>query len=71
MKEKDLDLNKFKVGTYKDFKTGLITREVYRIDELSFEIHDFSNGWVSCIITLSQLRKLISGELQFSDLEWK
>jgi hypothetical protein len=54
-----------------DWKFGLITRSVVRISEKRYEIHDTSGTWVSAIVTLPTMLKLLSGEKDLLSLNWK
>jgi hypothetical protein len=64
-------LSGHQIGTYKTWKFGLISREVYRISENLFEINDTSSGWVSATVGKRTMEKLISGEKSLLDLKWK
>lgn len=59
------------IGSSRDWKFGLITREVYRMSNDEFEISDTSNGWLVAYVTLKQLNKLINGSLSLLSIEFK
>lgn len=54
-----------------DWKFGLITREVYRISEKFFEIHDLSSGWLSAKVSKDKLEKILDGKISLQELNWK
>lgn len=60
-----------KVGEQKDWKFGLISRNVTRVKEDLYEIDDFSDGWVSASINHETFEKLIIGEISLSSLNWE
>ena len=59
-----------KVGEWKSWKFGLITREVYRVGEKTFCIHDMSDGWRAVTVRLSTMEKLYTGKKSLLDLNW-
>ena len=59
-----------RIGQQIDWKFGLVTRVIYRVDEKWFEITDMSDGWMDADATLDEMKKLISGEMSLSDLDW-
>lgn len=66
-----IDLKIFQIGTYQEWRLGIISRFVYRITENEFEINDTSNGWVSCIVDKETILGLTNGEKSFLELNWK
>ncbi len=51
-------------------KFGLITREVEQITEDTFILHDTSSGWLQAVLNKEQYLKLLSNQLELSELEW-
>lgn len=64
-------LNAMKIGESKDWKFGLITREIYRKSEHRFEINDTSDGWQQVTVSKETMVKLLSGEKSLLTLNWK
>ena len=60
-----------KVGEQKDWKFGLISRNVTRVKEDLYEIDDCSDGWVSASVNHETFEKLTSGEISLSSLNWE
>jgi hypothetical protein len=65
-----MDINAHNVGTWQNWRFGLITREVYRINKNLFEINDFSSGWHSVTVTKETLFKLYNGQKCLLTLNW-
>lgn len=61
----------FKVGEQASFRIGLVTREVVRITENEFEIHDTTDGWLSTVVDTETMKAIVKGDIQLIDLEWK
>ena len=59
-----------KVGEWKDWKFGLITREVHRISEKTFKIHSFCSGWEIATVRIQTMEKLYKGEKSLCQLNW-
>ena len=59
-----------KIGTWADWKFGLITREVYRVSEDLFEINDTSDGWVTAKVNKETLVGVMNGTIPMTSLEW-
>lgn len=59
------------IGTWKIWRYGLITREIYRKSEDSFEINDTSSGWTTCTVNKQQMNALYVGEMSILDLNFK
>lgn len=54
-----------------EWKFGLITRTVKRLDKNTFIINDTSDGWMVATATLSQIRLLETGRMNLDELDWK
>ena len=65
-----IDLTNFKNGTTQDWKFGLATRSVYRVDDDKFELDDTSCGWTKAFVNKETLVKLIGGKMSLLDLDW-
>jgi hypothetical protein len=65
------NLENQEVGTYENWKFGLITREIYRKGKNKFQIDDTSHGWVSANVILDEMKQLIKGEKKLSEINWK
>jgi len=65
-----MKLEDFKIGEQRDWKFGVITREVYRVSENKFEIHDTSSGWMVAKVSKSTMLKLTSGEVSLLDIDF-
>jgi hypothetical protein len=59
-----------KTGTHKDWKFGLVTRDVYRIDTKTFIITDTSSGWTQAQVSLHIMKKLLTGEYNLGQLQF-
>lgn len=70
MRHLDLSIENFPIGGLKDWRFGLITREVYRVSEDKFEINDTSCGWLITYVNLITMQDLIVGKLSLSELNW-
>lgn len=64
------DLANWKVGDTKDWKFGLITREVTKDGENKFTIDDTSSGWMSAQVDAKTLLAVTNGEMDYSELDW-
>ena len=64
------NIDHFLIGSYQEWKFGLITRSVHRISENEFEINDTSNGWESCIVDKKSLLDLTNGVKSLLELNW-
>jgi hypothetical protein len=60
MKEKILNLE---IGNQIDWKFGLITKYVIRIEENLFQIHDTSDIWSMAKVNKQQITDLLDGKL--------
>lgn len=63
-------IHNLKDGETVDWKFGLITRTIQRINETLYVIHDMSDGWLTADVTIEQLDKLLNGELLLTQLDW-
>lgn len=59
-----------KIGTYEEWKFGIITRTVYRIGDEVFEINDTSDGWKTCIVNKSTIIELVKGTKCITELKF-
>ena len=53
-----------------DWRFGLITREIVKVSEDLFEIHDTSNGWQIAQVDKQTLKDLIDGKISLTTLNW-
>lgn len=58
------------IGTYKEWKFGIVTRTVYRIGEEVFEINDMSDGWKTCIVNKCTINELLNGTKCITNLKF-
>jgi hypothetical protein len=58
------------VGSQEDWRFGIITREVVRLSEDSFEIHDTSGTWVSAMVDKETMTGLLIGDIQLMDIQF-
>ena len=65
------DLDTMLIGEARDWKYGLITRDVYKISENLFELTDLSSGWVNAVVDKATMILLLSGMKNIMDLDWK
>lgn len=66
----NLNLDNFMIGETKDFKFGLITREVFRALKNLFVIDDTSCGWTTAQVDQQTLESLINGSLSILDIDF-
>jgi len=64
------DFDHFEIGSYQDWKFGLIIRDVHRISENEFEIYDTSDGWVGCVVDKKTFLDLTNGLKSLLELNW-
>jgi hypothetical protein len=64
-------IENLKIGETQDWKFGLVTREVYRKSKNIFEIDDTSHGWLKAVVKIDVMKKLITGEIELTSLNWK
>lgn len=61
----------FKIGELKDWKFGLITREVQRLGKNEFLIHDISDGWKIATVNQKTFKELVSGKISLLSIDFK
>ncbi len=66
-----VNLEYFTIGTSQNWRFGIITRDVYRINSNRFEIHDTSHGWQTATVDLATMERLINGAEQLYNLKWQ
>ena len=59
-----------KICEEKDWKFGLVSRNVYRVSEDEYEIDDFSDGWLKATVNHETFEKLTKGEIGLETLNW-
>lgn len=67
---KNLEVLSINVGESIDYKFGLITYDVCRVDDNWFELTDTSSGWVTATLTRNELSYLLQGKITVIDLNW-
>lgn len=60
----------FTVGEQKNIISKNETREVVKIGNDEFEIHNMTKKWTSAYVNTKILIDISDGKLSFSDLEW-
>lgn len=63
-------IDEWKVGTQKDFRLGLATREIVRIDLNKFEINDTSTSLEVAYANRMELVDLLTGKIDLLNLNW-
>ena len=53
-----------------NWRFGLVTREIVRISEDLFEIHDTSDGWQIAEVDKQTLKGVIDGTISLTTLNW-
>ena len=53
-----------------NWRFGLVTREIVRISEDLYEIHDTSNGWHIAEVDKQTLKGVIDGTISLTTLNW-
>lgn len=53
-----------------EWRFGLVTREIVRISEDLYEIHDTSNGWQIAEVDKQTLKGVIDGTISLTTLNW-
>jgi hypothetical protein len=66
-----MNIEAHKIGTFQNWRFGLITREIYRINKNLFEINDFSSGWSVAVVTKKTLENLYNGKKCILTLNWQ
>ena len=64
-----------KAGEMKDviFSNGILrsTKELYKNSDNEFEVHSFTQGWLTATLTLDEAVRYCEGELSNLELEWE
>lgn len=66
-----MTIEQHQIGSWKSWKFGIVTREVYRKSKNRFEINDTSDGWSTCTVTAKQMSDLYTGKLSLTDLNFE
>jgi len=53
-----------------NWRFGLVTREIVRISEDLYEIHDTSDGWQIAEVDKQTLKGVIDGTISLTTLNW-
>ena len=67
---KSMTLN-INIGEGVDWKFGLITRYVERVEDDIYQIHDTSSGWYTATVNKETLDKVTNGEISLLELNWE
>lgn len=65
------NIETLQIGESCDWKFGFITRDVYRVDEIWFEITETSEGTITATVDLFTLRLVLDGKKCITELNWK
>lgn len=60
----------FELGDQKTIKTGDKNYEVLKVGDDEFELHDIGEEWLSVIVDVQDLKKIINGNLNPLNLKW-
>lgn len=60
-----------KIGELKDWKFGLITREIERVDKDKFLIHDISDGWNIATVNKKTIEGLVAGKISLLNINFE
>ena len=67
-------LTSMKVGEMRDvvFSNGILrsTKELYKNSDNEFEVHSFTQGWLTATLTLDEAVRYCEGELSSRELDW-
>lgn len=66
-----MNIETFNIGEQKDWKFGLITREVVRVSENLFEINDTSNGWLTAKVDKETFERLTTGKESLLNIDFE
>jgi hypothetical protein len=58
------------IGHSMDWKPSFITRDVYRVSDTEFELTETADGWYNAKATIEQMKLLITGKMDVSELNW-
>ena len=68
-------LTSMKVGEMKDvvFSWGILrsTKELCKNSDNEFEVHSFTQGWLTATLTLDEAVRYCEGRLRNLELEWE
>jgi len=68
-------LTSMKLGQIKDivFSSGVarVTREIEKVEQNVFYVHDFSSGWLTAELNLNDAIKFCKGEIKPLELLWE
>lgn len=64
-------IENLEIGDSIDWKFGLITREILRVDKDKYVISDLSCGWYEAVVNRETLDKVVNGEISLRELKWK
>ena len=68
-------LTSMKVGEMKDvvFSNGILrsTKELYKNSDNQFEVHSFTEGWITATLTLDEAVDYCEGRLYGWELQWE
>ena len=68
-------LTSMDIGTIRDivFSNGILrsTKELYKNSDNEFEVHSFTEGWITATLTLDEAVRYCEGELSSRDLEFE
>ena len=55
------------------FSWGILrsTKELYKNSDNEFEVHSFTEGWITATLTLDEAVRYCEGELSNLELEWE
>ena len=59
------------VGRSINWKPYLITYEIYRVDDNTYELSHTASGWYSVQLTFEELESVLEGETKLSNLKWE
>lgn len=63
-------INELLIGESVDYKFGLITYEICRVEDEVYELTDTSSGWYTATLSKRELTDLLKGELTMLELNW-
>ena len=67
-------LTSMEVGEMRDvvFSNGILwsTKELYKNSNNEFEVHSFTQGWLTATLTLDEAVRYCEGELSSRELDW-
>ena len=63
-------IREIEIGSQIDWKFGLITRSIYRVNQDKFEINETCETWLTSSVNLDTMIKLVKGEMSFFEIDW-